>query len=103
MLTYLFLGEVSGIFSNKEDAQSQVSVVVGVYAGITVFSLTVQWFMCMVSASKPLKKDSDQHREEASQSAKEKLRILIGLFFVSHIDKNKCKLIDFVSLLQTMV
>ncbi|KAH6790323.1 hypothetical protein C2S51_005329 [Perilla frutescens var. frutescens] len=85
---------LSGIFSDKEHAQSQVSVVVGVYAGITVFSLTVQWFMCMVSASKSLKeKESKEHAETSHSNCfpliKEKLRI-----FVDHgvkVDKENCK------------
>ncbi|KAH6769236.1 hypothetical protein C2S51_014572 [Perilla frutescens var. frutescens] len=74
---------LSGILSDKEHAQSQVSVVVGVYAGITVFSLTVQWFICMVSASTSLKEEeSKEHTETLTShsncfSIKEKLRILI--------------------------
>ncbi|XP_057764345.1 sodium/calcium exchanger NCL1-like [Salvia miltiorrhiza] len=39
---------LSGIFSSKEGAQSQVAVGVSIYAGITVFSLTIQWGMCMI-------------------------------------------------------
>ncbi|KAH6777718.1 hypothetical protein C2S52_006683 [Perilla frutescens var. hirtella] len=68
---------LSGILSDREHAQSQVSVVVGVYAGITVFSLTVQWFVCMVSASTSLKEEESKEHAETSHSIKEKLRILI--------------------------
>ncbi|PIN05807.1 Calmodulin and related proteins (EF-Hand superfamily) [Handroanthus impetiginosus] len=39
---------VSGVFGSKENAQSQVSGGVGTYAGTTVFSLTVQWGICVI-------------------------------------------------------
>lgn len=90
-LPSMMLMIISGIFSNKEDAQSQVSVVVGVYAGVTVFGLTVQWFMCMVSASKSLKKDSGKHKEEEALQSNcfPKLRILID--HGVKVDKETCK------------
>ncbi|XP_042025987.1 sodium/calcium exchanger NCL-like [Salvia splendens] len=66
---------ISGVLGDKRDAQSQVSAVIGIYAGITVFSLTVQWFMTMLSASKSLKKDADE--QEHGFLSKIKLRKLI--------------------------
>lgn len=54
---------VSGIYGSKEDAQSQVSVGVGINAGITVFSLTIQWGMVMIYGKIDLKKISDELNE----------------------------------------
>lgn len=75
------LPTVSGVLGDKRNAQSQVSAVVGIYAGVTVFSLTVQWFMTMLSASKPLKKDADE--QEHGFLSKIKFGNLIGLVYES--------------------
>ncbi|CAA0817833.1 sodium/calcium exchanger family protein / calcium-binding EF hand family protein [Striga hermonthica] len=76
------MGVVSGVFSSKENAQSQVSVGIGIYAGITVFSLTVHWGICVIFGRKGLK-DNNKSNENAQTSissnclpAKEKLIIL---------------------------
>ncbi|XP_057764344.1 sodium/calcium exchanger NCL-like [Salvia miltiorrhiza] len=66
-LPSMMLMIISGVLGDKTNAQAQVSVVVGVYAGITVFSLTAQWFMTLVSASKSLSKGADED-EESSDS-----------------------------------
>ncbi|KAL0442688.1 UNVERIFIED_CONTAM: Sodium/calcium exchanger NCL1 [Sesamum latifolium] len=47
-LPSMMLMIVSGVFSSKENAQSQVSLGVGIYAGMTVFSLTLQWGVCVI-------------------------------------------------------
>ncbi|KAG8369839.1 hypothetical protein BUALT_Bualt14G0055400 [Buddleja alternifolia] len=49
------------VFSSKENAQSQVSVGVGIYAGITVFSLTVQWGFYVISGRKDLLHKTNGH------------------------------------------
>ncbi|CAI9783711.1 unnamed protein product [Fraxinus pennsylvanica] len=57
---------VSGIFSSKEDAQATVSLGVGIYAGITVFTLTLQWGICLIFGRRKLPKESvSDHTEEA--------------------------------------
>ncbi|KAG8369840.1 hypothetical protein BUALT_Bualt14G0055500 [Buddleja alternifolia] len=83
VLPSMMLMIVSGVFTSKENAQSQVSVGVGIYAGITVFSLTVQWGICVISGRKNLlhkPNDDDDHPQETSHSncflAKEKVLIL---------------------------
>ncbi|KAG8369842.1 hypothetical protein BUALT_Bualt14G0055700 [Buddleja alternifolia] len=82
VLPSMMLMIVSGVFSSKGNARSQVSVGVGIYAGMTVFSLTVQWGICVISGRKDLLDNSndDNHPQEASHSnsflAKEKLLIL---------------------------
>ncbi|XP_051124985.1 sodium/calcium exchanger NCL1-like [Andrographis paniculata] len=71
---------VSGVFSSKENAQSQVSFGVGLYAGSTVFSLTLQWGICVIFGRRKLDND---HSELAPQSscflAKEKLTFLTDI------------------------
>ncbi|KAL2494770.1 sodium/calcium exchanger family protein/calcium-binding EF hand family protein [Forsythia ovata] len=57
---------VSGVCSSKEDAQSMVSLAVGIYSGITVFTLTLQWGICVIFGRRKLPKDStSDHTEEA--------------------------------------
>ncbi|XP_047955245.1 sodium/calcium exchanger NCL-like [Salvia hispanica] len=55
VLPSMMLMILSGIFSSKEGAQSQVAVGVSIYAGITVFSLTIQWGVCMIYGKIDLK------------------------------------------------
>ena len=43
---------VSGLAESKEVAQSRVSVAAGMYAGITVFCLTLTWGICVIFGSK---------------------------------------------------
>ncbi|KAL3820380.1 hypothetical protein ACJIZ3_006285 [Penstemon smallii] len=43
---------VSGVLKTKENAQVQVSFGVGVYAGSTVFNLTLLWGMCVIFGRK---------------------------------------------------
>lgn len=82
LISSTFVHVVSGVFSDKEHAQSQVSVGVAIYAGTTVFSLTFQWSMSMLSSSESLKEESDE-REETSRSIfpkiRGRLRIFLGL------------------------
>ncbi|KAL6546537.1 hypothetical protein OROMI_022258 [Orobanche minor] len=78
-LPSMMLMIVSGVFSSKDTAQSQVSVGVGIYAGITVFSLTVHWGICVIFGRKDLMNKSKQHAEVSNSNclpAKEKLIIL---------------------------
>ncbi|KAL2494776.1 Calcium-binding EF-hand family protein [Forsythia ovata] len=57
---------VSGVFSSKEDAQSAVSLGVGIFAGITVFTLTLQWGICVIFGRRKYSKDStSDHTEDA--------------------------------------
>ncbi|KAK4440019.1 Sodium/calcium exchanger NCL1 [Sesamum alatum] len=70
---------VSGVFSSKENAQSQVSLGVGIYAGMTVFSLTLQWGICVIFGRRELTDKSKEHTEASRSNclpAKEKLIIL---------------------------
>ncbi|KAK6124222.1 hypothetical protein DH2020_042058 [Rehmannia glutinosa] len=79
VLPSMMLMIVSGVFSSKENAQSQVSLGVGIYAGITVFSLTLQWGMCVIFGRRDLMDKSNEQAEAPSSnclSAKEKLIIL---------------------------
>ncbi|CAA2999336.1 sodium calcium exchanger NCL-like [Olea europaea subsp. europaea] len=43
---------LSGVFGSKETARSLVSLGVGIYAGITVFTLTLQWGICLIFGAK---------------------------------------------------
>ncbi|KAH6829133.1 hypothetical protein C2S53_014827 [Perilla frutescens var. hirtella] len=68
-LPSMMLMILSGIFGSKEDAEAQVSVGVGVYAGITVFSLTIQWGMVMIYGKIDLKAIADEITELTSDSS----------------------------------
>ncbi|CAA2954895.1 Calmodulin and related s (EF-Hand superfamily) [Olea europaea subsp. europaea] len=76
---------VSGVFSSKEDAQSKVSLGVGIYAGMTVFTLTVQWGVCLIFGRRKLAQESkSSHKKIAQPSsncllAKEVITELKGL------------------------
>ncbi|KAI3456189.1 hypothetical protein Pfo_012852 [Paulownia fortunei] len=78
-LPSMMLMIVSGVFSSKENAQSQVSLGVGIYAGITVFSLTLHWGICLIFGRRDLMHKSNEHAEASNSyclPAKEKLIIL---------------------------
>ncbi|CAI9783707.1 unnamed protein product [Fraxinus pennsylvanica] len=60
---------VSGVFSRKEDAQSKVSLGVGIYAGITVFTLTLQWGVCVIFGRRNLAKESTSSPTEVGQTS----------------------------------
>lgn len=78
----VFPDAVSGIFGSKESAQSQVSVGVGINAGITVFSLTIQWGMVMIYGKIDLNKISDELSEafdSITSPSKARTWILKGL------------------------
>ena len=48
LFVYFCESLVSGVFSSKENVQSLVSLGVGVFARINVFSLTLQWSLCVI-------------------------------------------------------
>ncbi|KAK4485287.1 hypothetical protein RD792_007920 [Penstemon davidsonii] len=79
-LPSMMLMIVSGVFSPKGNAQSQVSLGVGIYAGMTVFSLTLQWGICVIFGRRDfLQNSSSQHIRVSSSNclqAKEKLVVL---------------------------
>ncbi|CAA3017990.1 sodium calcium exchanger NCL-like [Olea europaea subsp. europaea] len=56
---------LSGVFGSKETARSLVSIGVGIYAGITVFTLTLQWGICLIFGAKksPDKSKTSEHSE----------------------------------------
>lgn len=62
-----------------------MSLGVGIYAGITVFTLTLQWGICLIFGRRKLQKESiSGHTEEASKKstcllAKEVVSDLKGL------------------------
>ncbi|KAL2475268.1 sodium/calcium exchanger family protein/calcium-binding EF hand family protein [Abeliophyllum distichum] len=61
---------VSGVFSSKEDAQSKVSLGVGIYAGMTVFTLTLQWGICVIFGRRKLAQElTSNHTEVAPTSS----------------------------------
>lgn len=53
---FLLLLAVSGVLKSKETAQDSVSFGVGVYAGSTVFNLTLLWGMCVIFGRKEFAK-----------------------------------------------
>ncbi|CAI9783713.1 unnamed protein product [Fraxinus pennsylvanica] len=61
---------ITGVFGSKENAQSLVSLGVGIYAGITVFTLTLQWGICLIlGAKKPEDKSkTSEHSESTTES-----------------------------------
>ncbi|PIN24279.1 Calmodulin and related proteins (EF-Hand superfamily) [Handroanthus impetiginosus] len=63
VLPSMMLVIVSGVFGSKENAQSQVSGGVGTYAGITVFSLTLQWGICVIFGRTNLRSKSNEHSQ----------------------------------------
>lgn len=76
----LFLFAVSGVLKSKESAQESVSFGVGVYAGSTVFNLTVVWGMCVIFGRKELyaKSVATDHISVLSQ--------LKGLIFLNRFE-----------------
>lgn len=75
------LHAVSGVFSSKESAQSMVSVGVGINAGITVFSLTFQWAICVMYGGKLVPQygtPGDAESETKCLPAKKALLVLKG-------------------------
>ncbi|KAL2494754.1 Calcium-binding EF-hand family protein [Forsythia ovata] len=79
---------VSGVLGSKENAQSQVSLGVGIYAGITVFTLTLQWGICLIVGARKLGKESRPDHSESPASCClrviKKLTELNGLPDLSH-------------------
>ncbi|XP_073146572.1 sodium/calcium exchanger NCL-like [Henckelia pumila] len=79
-LPSMMLMIVSGVFMSKENAASQVSVGVGIYAGMTVFGLTLQWGICVIVGRRDLpQKSTTDHIESSGLNclpAKEKLMLL---------------------------
>ncbi|XP_073018477.1 sodium/calcium exchanger NCL1-like [Primulina eburnea] len=78
-LPSMMLMIVSGVFMSKENAASQVSVGVGIYAGMTVFGLTLQWGICVIFGRRDLPQKSTDRIESSGSicsPAKEKLRLL---------------------------
>ncbi|KAI8525635.1 hypothetical protein RHMOL_Rhmol13G0245900 [Rhododendron molle] len=71
---------IAGLTENEEDAQSGVSVSVGVYAGSTVFCLTLQWGICVIFGRNSFKPESstsqDSEHSTSRTSLKEKLSLL---------------------------
>ncbi|KAL2494765.1 sodium/calcium exchanger family protein/calcium-binding EF hand family protein [Forsythia ovata] len=59
---------LSGVLGSKENAQSQVSLGVGIYAGITVFTLTLQWGICLIVGARKLGPESRPDHSESSAS-----------------------------------
>ncbi|XP_073146437.1 sodium/calcium exchanger NCL-like [Henckelia pumila] len=57
-LPSMMLMIVTGVFLSKESAESQVSVGVGIYAGMTVFSLTLHWGICVIVGRRNLPQKS---------------------------------------------
>ncbi|XP_073273858.1 sodium/calcium exchanger NCL-like [Primulina huaijiensis] len=57
-LPSMMLMIVSGVFMDKESAESQVSVGIGIYAGSTVFSLTLHWGVCVIFGRRDLPQKS---------------------------------------------
>ncbi|PIN23300.1 Calmodulin and related proteins (EF-Hand superfamily) [Handroanthus impetiginosus] len=82
VLPSMMLVILSGVFGSKENAQSQVSGGVGTYAGITVFSLTLQWGICVIFGRTNLRSKSNDHSQMRPSNdsyclpAREKLIIL---------------------------
>ncbi|XP_058197527.1 sodium/calcium exchanger NCL2-like isoform X2 [Rhododendron vialii] len=72
---------LTGLTENEEDAQSGVSVSVGVYAGSTVFCLTLQWGICVIFGRNSFKPESStsqdsEHSTSRTSLMKEKLSLL---------------------------
>ncbi|CAI9760167.1 unnamed protein product [Fraxinus pennsylvanica] len=92
VLPKLVMVIVSGVLQNKETAQSKVSFGVGVYAGSTVFNLTVMWGMCVIFGRTELSAKSTSKQTSSSVSkcllAKEKLSDLNDTGVT--IDKKTC-------------
>ncbi|KAL2519104.1 sodium/calcium exchanger family protein/calcium-binding EF hand family protein [Abeliophyllum distichum] len=59
---------VSGVLGSKENAQSQVSLGVGYYAGVTVFTLTLQWGICLIVGARKLGQKSRPDHSESPAS-----------------------------------
>ncbi|KAL2494933.1 sodium/calcium exchanger family protein/calcium-binding EF hand family protein [Forsythia ovata] len=60
---------VSGVFSSKEDAQSKVSLGVGIYAGMTVFTLTLQWGICVIFGRRKFAQELTSNHTELAQTS----------------------------------
>ncbi|KZV57548.1 hypothetical protein F511_03008 [Dorcoceras hygrometricum] len=66
-LPSMMLMIVSGVFLSKESVQSQVSVGVGIYAGMTVFSLTLHWGICVIFGRRDLAQNSTPIQKSGSK------------------------------------
>ncbi|XP_022847540.1 sodium/calcium exchanger NCL-like [Olea europaea var. sylvestris] len=62
---------ISGIFGSKETAQSLVSLGVGIFAGVTVFTLTLQWGICLIYGANYLQNNG----ESADSGSREKSKL----------------------------
>ncbi|KAL2494774.1 Calcium-binding EF-hand family protein [Forsythia ovata] len=57
---------LSGVFGSKENAL--VSLGVGIYAGISVFTLTLQWGICLIVGGRNLQQELTLERSESPAS-----------------------------------
>ncbi|XP_057764340.1 sodium/calcium exchanger NCL-like [Salvia miltiorrhiza] len=66
---------VSGVLKSKESAQESVSSGVGVYAGSTVFNLTIVWGMCVIFGRKEFLADKSAaaHHHSSAWLFKQKI------------------------------
>ncbi|PIN25583.1 Ca2+ sensor (EF-Hand superfamily) [Handroanthus impetiginosus] len=90
-LPSMMLMIISGVFGSKENAQSQVSLGVGIYAGMTVFSLTLQWGVCVIFGKTDLLGKSKKHIEASSSNCS---RDTAGIMLLSLIPYAVVQLFD---------
>ncbi|KAF5943876.1 hypothetical protein HYC85_017953 [Camellia sinensis] len=67
----------------KDDAQSRVSVAVGMYAGSTVFCLTLQWGMCVIFGRKGFTTEKSNSQDSEPPSTSKPSLIKEKLFFLT--------------------
>ncbi|CAA2958907.1 sodium calcium exchanger NCL-like [Olea europaea subsp. europaea] len=78
---------ISGVFGSKETAQSLVSLGVGIFAGITVFTLTLQWgFLRVEEKFNELKDSSVEIQSETCNVAGVMLLSLIPYIILQLVD-----------------
>ncbi|GMP74443.1 hypothetical protein CsSME_00031861 [Camellia sinensis var. sinensis] len=72
---------ISGL--TEDDAQSRVSVAVGMYAGSTVFCLTLQWGMCVIFGRKGFTTEKSNSQDSEPPSTSKPSLIKEKLFFLT--------------------
>ncbi|GFY91920.1 hypothetical protein Acr_08g0003160 [Actinidia rufa] len=61
---------ISGLAESKEVAQSRISIAVGMYAGITVFSLTLTWGICVIFGSKSFTAENSPSQDSEAPTSR---------------------------------
>ncbi|CAI9783715.1 unnamed protein product [Fraxinus pennsylvanica] len=104
---------ISGVFGSKETARSLVSLGVGIFAGVTVFTLTLQWGICLIYGAKNLQKNAESEDSGSTEkfnelkdtgvTLHEATHCLAGIMLLSLIPYIIVQLVDIFTASRTML